>query len=499
MKERLLAITLFICVFVLNAAAQKAASVKSFIQTTDHISGSDRRNDFNGAPCALVKIQVVDDISRVEGNRIGEIVDKGVEKWVYMCKGSRNMRIHLKNHLPVKVVFQDYKVTDLESNRVYELVIDTQEDDIKQKMVINYTPANATVMIDAKIVNGNGRVELELPIGEHNYTIAADGYVTAQSTVKLTKEAPREITEKLVKVNASQESMSEKQSIPIVAAIPTSNSNNVIVGSNGNLLNLKVKPFYAKIKIDGTAYEADGEGEVTVPLMYGIHKIDVEADGYVSYNGVIDINAKKSGIKTTVKLSEEKIAGKLKFKKGTLVMNEQNNIEVGKNGNVLIINPKPKSGIKVYVDGVPYIPDSNVEINSLVFFMPYGSHEVNMECNGYVSTGFTVNIGQSTVTKEVKMEKIKEGKGLAQNISRNGIVPGQNGSEVVISVKPFNAQVSIDGEKYTPDSDGDIHLCLSYGIHKVQVEANEFFTEQTTIVVGRKTVKEKIKLKKMKD
>ena len=284
-----------------------------------------------------------------------------------------------------------------------------------------------------------------------------------------------------------------------MAAIPTSNSNNVIVGSNGNLLNLKVKPFYAKIKIDGTAYEADGEGEVTVPLMYGIHKIDVEADGYVSYNGVIDINAKKSGIKTTVKLSEEKIAGKLKFKKGTLVMNEQNNIEVGKNGNVLIINPKPKSGIKVYVDGVPYIPDSNVEINSLVFFMPYGSHEVNMECNGYVSTGFTVNIGQSTVTKEVKMEKIKEGKGLAQNISRNGIVPGQNGSEVVISVKPFNAQVSIDGEKYTPDSDGDIHLCLSYGIHKVQVEANEFFTEQTTIVVGRKTVKEKIKLKKMKD
>ena len=49
---------------------------------------------------------------------------RGVEKWVYMCAGSRNMRIHLKNHLPVKVMFQDYHINGLESNRVYELIIE---------------------------------------------------------------------------------------------------------------------------------------------------------------------------------------------------------------------------------------------------------------------------------------------------------------------------------------------------------------------------------------
>ena len=43
---------------------------------------------------------------------------------IYMCKGSRNVRIHLKNHLPVKVMFQDYKINGLESNRVYELVLE---------------------------------------------------------------------------------------------------------------------------------------------------------------------------------------------------------------------------------------------------------------------------------------------------------------------------------------------------------------------------------------
>lgn len=496
MKEKLFAITLFIYVFALNAVAQKIATVKSFIETTDHISGSDRRNDMNGTPCALVKVQVVDEITRIEGNKIGKIVDKGVEKWVYMCKGSRNMRIHLKNHLPVKVVFPDYKITGLESNRVYELVIDTQESEIKQKLVINYTPANATVMIDAKIVNGNGRVELELPVGEHNYTIAADGYFTAQSTIKLTKEAPREITEKLVKDSPSQETPSVEKPLP---TRPNANASNVIVGSNGNLLNLKVKPFYAKIKIDGIVYEADGEGELTVPLIYGTHKIEVEAEGYTTQDKIVDIKAKQSGIKATIKLSEVKGTGALKFKKGTLVMNEQNDIIVGKNGNILIINPIPQNGIKIYVDGIVYEPTSNVEVNSFVFYLPYGSHDVNMECDGYTSTGFTVNIGQSAVTRKVKLEKIKKGENLVQNISRNGIVPGQNGSEVLITVMPINAQVSINGEKYTADSKGNVLLCLPYGMHKVQVEANGYFTEQTTITVERKMVKEKIKLKKIKN
>ena len=201
MKERLFTIALLLCVFALNASSQKAATIKSFVQTTDHISGSDRRNDMNGTPCALVKVQVVDDISRVEGNRIGDIVVKGVEKWVYMCKGSRNMRIHLKNHLPVKIMFQDYLINGLESNRVYELVIETPDTPIQidkqQKLVINYTPTNAMVLIDSKPYRGNGRIETELPVGEHRYIIAADGYITAEGVVKLNEQGAREITERL--------------------------------------------------------------------------------------------------------------------------------------------------------------------------------------------------------------------------------------------------------------------------------------------------------------
>lgn len=124
MTNRLISI-LLLCFLSLSVSAQKDATVKSFAQTTDHIPGKDRRNDLNGVPCALIKVYVVDDIERIEGNKIGEIVKQGnVEKWVYMCKGSRNIRLHLKNHLPVRVMFQDYHINGLESNRVYELYIE---------------------------------------------------------------------------------------------------------------------------------------------------------------------------------------------------------------------------------------------------------------------------------------------------------------------------------------------------------------------------------------
>ena len=211
MRRRIYLIFFMLCAFLCSVQAQKPVKVISFTETTDHISGAERRKDLNGNYCALVKVQVLDNIQRVEGNKIGSIVNRGVEKWVYMCRKSRNMRIHFQNHLPVRVVFGNYKVTELESNRVYELVIEipdaqkTQPIDYqppvsntKQQFVLNYTPENATVLIDSKPYLGNGRIDVQLPSGEHTYLIAALGYSTAEGAFKLTEQAPRVITENLI-------------------------------------------------------------------------------------------------------------------------------------------------------------------------------------------------------------------------------------------------------------------------------------------------------------
>ena len=90
-----------------------------------------------------------------------------------------------------------------------------------QKLIINYSPANATVLIDSKLYKGNGYIETSLSIGTHQYIIAADGYATAEATVKLTSEAPRTVTEQLAPVTTEvQQIVSSPSSIR-----PTSGSN----------------------------------------------------------------------------------------------------------------------------------------------------------------------------------------------------------------------------------------------------------------------------------
>lgn len=180
-----------------NMSAQQTATVKSFAMTTDHIPSGDRRNDMNGDPCALVKVQVLDDIERVEGNKIGEVVNKGVEKWIYMCKGSRNVRLHLKNHLPVRVMFQDYDINGLESNRVYELVIEAsnpvQQSQVNVKgnnLQLRVSPSNATVYLwgdnltkKAYRPQNDGTLTVYLPYGRYHYQAQANGYTDQEGSV----------------------------------------------------------------------------------------------------------------------------------------------------------------------------------------------------------------------------------------------------------------------------------------------------------------------------
>ncbi len=56
---------------------------------------------------------------------------------------------------------------------------------------------NAIVVVDSKTYTGNGRVELTLPVGPHDYQIVATGYDSAEGSVKLTASQPRIITENL--------------------------------------------------------------------------------------------------------------------------------------------------------------------------------------------------------------------------------------------------------------------------------------------------------------
>lgn len=182
MNKRFLSFLFFLCIYASGAFSQ--ATVQSLSETNDIISGDDQRRDYNKQLCALVKIQVVDGITDVEGNVMGDIINHGVEKWVYLAQGSRNMKIHLRNNLPITVMFRDYGINGLKSNRVYQLVIaDNQaKPDVNREKKNNYVvfsvmPRNAIVYVDDNLYepNADGLLSIYLPYGQHSYKIDATG------------------------------------------------------------------------------------------------------------------------------------------------------------------------------------------------------------------------------------------------------------------------------------------------------------------------------------
>ena len=204
-KSRIILITLFLCHLTMSTLAQKNIGIRTnkssdtsvtMVKTNDIISGDDRRWDKNKRLCAVVKVEVLDEIIDVDGFML-EKLNHGVEKWIYMAQGSKNMKIHLKNNLPVTVVFRDYGIKALESNRVYVVRLNVPNKvganvaEVKHGILqMRVTPKNAMVHIwgDGKEaepyrLNQDGVLKASLPYGKYRYKVTANAFRSAEGEV----------------------------------------------------------------------------------------------------------------------------------------------------------------------------------------------------------------------------------------------------------------------------------------------------------------------------
>jgi len=120
-------ITTLLALTPLLLSAQEL-TVQSFsLSPTEIIPASDQRLDLNGTACALVKVQIVNDIDRVEGNVIGDVINRGAEKWVFVTDGTKELRLYPKSHLPLQIICKDFDIESLESKRVYILRLSSNQ------------------------------------------------------------------------------------------------------------------------------------------------------------------------------------------------------------------------------------------------------------------------------------------------------------------------------------------------------------------------------------
>ena len=234
MRKILLSLVLLFAV-ISSAIAQKL-TVESFkLAGSDLTAQTQPRKDLNDRNCALIKVGIGLQGVQFEGGIMGNVENKTGEYWVYMPQGNRQLKVKHANYAPVMVTFADYGVEKLESNRTYELIITASggtQVAQKQRLTIRYSPSSATVLVDNKMVKGtNGVAQTTLPVGQHSFVVACNGYESEEGMVKLKASAPSNL-----QITLSKEAIATRNTVaqptvaqqPVVQATVT-NSDNISI------------------------------------------------------------------------------------------------------------------------------------------------------------------------------------------------------------------------------------------------------------------------------
>ena len=182
----------------LNATAQKLA-VESFGVAQDDLSASVYpRNDRNGEPCGLIKVQMPLQGVHFQGNVMGDVDILDGEYWVYMSRGAYQLSIqhpqfhrldlNLRELMPAEAGFRG-----VEPKVTYNLVIKVPQqvfveiDDGMRYLVLKVIPATASVDIDGtpRMLQPDGTAMMRLSQGSHTYLVRAPGYAEQQGTIDI--------------------------------------------------------------------------------------------------------------------------------------------------------------------------------------------------------------------------------------------------------------------------------------------------------------------------
>lgn len=265
-------LVLLLALLLAGHVTAQELTVKSFAMAANEIiSRQNQRLDLAGQPCALLKIQMIDQLEKVEGNVVGKIIDHGNEKWVYVTDGTKQLRLHPKNHLSFMLTTADHGVDHMEGNRVYELRLTdnsqkssgTQTDYAYLKLWLE--PKNALVTIDgnpSEIDPEDGSLNEVLRFGQHVIVAQAPGYLTRTDTIDFRAEQTMNIT---LKRQAS------------------------------NMVTIRCATSTAMIYVNN---EPHGQGECTLQLSPRTYLVKAVLDGYEAKEQPITVTGKEDQLFT---------------------------------------------------------------------------------------------------------------------------------------------------------------------------------------------------------
>ncbi len=115
---------IFLFLFMSLAASAQRLAVESLKLRPNDLSArnvKNQRHDLNGKPCALLKVMVLDNITKCSSGNIGDIVTEGPVKLIYITSATPSIELSFQYHYPLTINFADYGYRHLEGNSTYEL------------------------------------------------------------------------------------------------------------------------------------------------------------------------------------------------------------------------------------------------------------------------------------------------------------------------------------------------------------------------------------------
>ena len=322
--------------FALGTFAQELKIKSCTLASTDVTASSleNIRMDDVGDPCALVKILLLDGISKVQGNVIGDIKEYSSEKWVYLSKGTKEIRIIPMHYKPLRVYFPDFGIDGMESKRTYVLDLVIQNmgaepvDAGGNFYALSVQPKNAVVTIDGiqQNVSTDGAYSAMLPYGTHTYKVEAGGYISKSGSFTVSSGDMTPISVSLLSAMASvsitcptpavslyvdkkavgnspwsgslKEGMhllearksgyrSQQKTIQLAQQQKLDVTFGELVAIQGNL-SVNYKPFGADVYVDGK--KLGQSPRVFNGLLVGNHQVEVRKDGYATDRKTISIS-----------------------------------------------------------------------------------------------------------------------------------------------------------------------------------------------------------------
>ena len=371
--------------FALGTFAQELKIKSCTLASTDVTASSleNIRMDDVGDPCALVKILLLDGISKVQGNVIGDIKEYSSEKWVYLSKGTKEIRIIPMHYKPLRVYFPDFGIDDVESKRTYVLDLVIQNmgaepvDAGGNFYALSVQPKNAVVTIDGVLQpsSSDGEYSAMLPYGTHTYKVEAGGYISKSGSFVVSSGDMTPVSVSLLSAMAS---------VSITCPTPA-----------------------VSLYVDKKAV---GNSPWSGSLKEGMHLVEVRKSGYRSQQ-------------KTIQLAQQQ---KLDVTFGELVAIQGN----------LSVNYKP-FGADVYVDGKKLGQSPRVFNGLLV-----GNHQVEVRKDGYATDRKTISISEgqtASITGTLASNAVASSNTSGYSSSSSSMASGSN----AISI-PVKDGISID-------------------------------------------------------